>query len=323
MLNKIPSHITDYFYFMILLIIFIKIVFKVNILLLIMIIVLIILFYNVELYIIPQMYFKNKVIKVCSHKLSHLGDHIFHTFLFNKLKEYIHENNITIEYYCEKKYHNEINDFKNSQNIKIFDFEPIGYHLNIANLKIINIQNLFDFINNKKISYDLSYKNIFNQFCMDLNLPIKFDNFYNEDDSLIMDYNNLIDIYKNVDILVINSLPLSNQLDVNEKEWDDFVIDLNTKYKIVTTKKVKDIPCTWDNKLTLKKIGAVSTRAKIIIAINTGPTSSIFNTYTINNCRKIYIFDNNVCFLNIPQLENIDSLKEINLENLDKIIKNI
>ena len=115
-------------------------------------------------------------------------------------------------------------------------------------------------------------------------------------------------------------MPLSNQLNVNEEEWNNLVIELNKRYKIVTTKKVKNIACTWDDKLTIKKIAAISTKAKVIIAINTGPTSGIFNIYTLNNCKKIYIFDNRVSYTNIPQLENLNNLEEFNLGNLNKII---
>ena len=322
MLNKFPSYIFEKIAFPILIVISIKIIFKINIFLTILLLIFFFIYYNFELFIIPQnQNTDNKTLEFCAHGIEHLGDHIFNVFLFNKLKKYIEYNKITIEYYCEKKYHNEINDFKNSENIKIYDFKPIGYHLNIYNLWKKTTYNFTkNYIQNIKISYDSLYKELYNKCLLDLEIPIKFTNFYNEDETLLTDYDKLDDKYKNVDILIINSLPLSNQLNVNEEEWDNLVIELNKRYKIVTSKKVKDIHCTWDDKLTIKKIAAISTKAKVIIAINTGPTSGIFNTYTLNNCKKIYIFDNRVSYTNIPQLENLNNLEEFNLGNINKII---
>jgi hypothetical protein len=321
MFDKFPSYILEEFSLPILIIIFIKVVFKINILLTIMLIVLIFLYYNLELFIIPQNNNDNKIIRFCAHDISHLGDHIFNIFLLNKLKKYIENNNITVQYYGNKKYHREIEDMKNSKNVIIYDFKPLGYHLNIFNLwNSTTYDFAINFIYDLKTPYDILYKELYNKCLEDLKISIKFDNFYNEDNSLLTDYNNLSEKYKDIDILVINSIPLSNQFFIDEKEWDDFIIELNNKYKIVTTKKVKDIPCTWDDKLTIKKIAAISTNAKVIIAINTGPTSGIFNIYTLNNCRKIYIFDNRVNYTTIPQLENLNYLKDIDFENLDKII---
>jgi len=255
-----------------------------------------------------------------------MGDNLFNIFLFNKLKKYIEENNIIIEYYCNKNYNNEIIDMKNSNNIIIYDFKPLGYHLHFLNKWNFNTY-FFIFKTaiflNQKTPYDIIYKDIFNKFLIDHKIPIQFDNFYNEDDSILTDYNDLPDKYHNIDILIINSIPLSNQIKVDENEWTNFLINLNNKYKIVTTRKVENILCTWDDKLTVKKIAAISAKAKVIIAINTGPATAIFNTFTINNCRRIYILDIRVKFTTIPQLENIDTLKEINLDNIhDIIIKN-
>ena len=151
--------------------------------------------------------------------LEHLEDHIFNVFLFNKIKKYIEYNKITIEYYCEKKYHKEINNFKNSENIKIYDFKPVGYYLNIYNLWNKTTYNFtINFIQDIKISYDDLYKELYNKCLIDLKIPIRFDNFYNEDETLLTDYDKLNDKYKNVDILIINSLPLSNKLNINEKK---------------------------------------------------------------------------------------------------------
>ena len=269
----------------------------------------------------------NYIIKIYNIDSSHLGDLVFNVYFLNKLKNYIENNNIIIEYRIDKKYHNEIKDLINSKNIKILDYEKIGFNLDfyfnnyIHSFFYYNIY--YSILNRQKIPYDLMYLNLFRDYYRyNLNIPVQINNFYNEDETLLTDYDNLKDVYKNIDILIINSIPRSGQYNFNVKEWDDFVKYLNKKYKIVTTRKVENISCTWDDKLTIKKISAISTRSKVIIAINTGPAAAIFNKYTLNYSKKIYILDNRVQYKNIHQLENIDNLYEINIEKIDIIIYN-
>ena len=295
------------------------------------IILLIILLCCLIYFIIYFIYYKkyiSNIIIINSGISSHLGDIIFNVFFLNKLKEYIEKNNITIEYYVNIKYHKDINDFINSKNIIIKDYKKTGYNMesNIFGLysyhSFLNYYIYYYILNNKKIPYNILYLNVFKIHCDNLNIPIKINNFYNEDETLLTDYDNLKDVYKNIDILIINSIPRSGQYNFNVKEWDNFVKYLNEKHKIVTTKKVENISCTWDDELTIKKISAISTRSKVIIAINTGPATAIFNKYTLSYSKKIYILDNRVQYTNIQQLENINNLDEINLYKIDFIIKN-
>ena len=67
---------------------------------------------------------------------------------------------------------------------------------------------------------------------------------------------------------------------------------MDKKYKIITSEKVEGINCTCDDKLTVKDIAALSTRAKNIIAINSGVVPGLFNSETLNNIENIYYFDN-------------------------------
>jgi len=145
---------------------------KIKLLLIIMIIVLIFVYYNLELYIISELNYNHKIMKFCCHPLLHLGDNIYNIFLFNKLKKYIEKNNIIIEYYCNKNYHGEMIDMKNSNNIIIHDFKPLGYHLSATNLGNLLITEQYinfifnQYINvllNQKFPYDVLFKNIFNK----------------------------------------------------------------------------------------------------------------------------------------------------------------
>ena len=126
--------------------------------------------------------------------------------------------------------------------------------------------------------------------------------------------------YKNIDILVLNSQPLSEQYNYNKTEWDNYIILLNTKYKIATTTKVNEnVLCTMDDNLTIKDVAAISTHAKIIIAVNSGVVPGLLNKYTLNNVNHVYIFDDR-CKFSYKKFENCDSIKEITVSNINKYI---
>ena len=59
----------------------------------------------------------------------HLGDQIINFIFFYKIKEYIENNNIIINYYCHKQYHKNVLEFNCSNNIILFDYKNIGYNL--------------------------------------------------------------------------------------------------------------------------------------------------------------------------------------------------
>jgi hypothetical protein len=107
------------------------------------------------------------------------------------------------------------------------------------------------------------------------------------------------------DYLLINSFPLSNQVNGTEAEMDaifDRKIEELRGKTIVTTKKVRDLPCTRDHNLSLLGIANLSTMAKNIVGINTGPYCMCFNVFNIDkvhrwvhlNDRHIYRYNNRI-----------------------------
>ena len=74
-----------------------------------------------------------------------------------------------------------------------------------------------------------------------------------------------------------------------------------------------------DDNLSLFNIAAISTYSKIIIAINTGPASVLFNEYTLNYTRRIYLFDYNITY-SYDKVININNINEININELKKLI---
>jgi hypothetical protein len=262
---------------------------------------------------------------------AHLGDHIFNTYYFNFLQDFIETNNISIHYYIEEEYHDQVKEFIKSKNVKIFNFELIGINLSILNLNYKNNYfNTFieDYFKKSKLVYNKFYLKFFNEtttrylkFCYS-NKNLIMTDFLYDNQKLLIEYDNLDNKYKDIDVLIINSIPRTFQVIVDINKWNKFILNLvENNLKIVTTMKVLNhkyiIPSTTDDNLSVFKIAAISTHAKYIIAINTGPASGLFNVYTFNYTQKIYLFDERVTFdfnkiIHVNDLNDIDINKIIN-----------
>ena len=248
----------------------------------------------------------------------HLGDQIFSCVYFYNIKDYIEKENIKIYYYIPENYIFQVSGFIPSTNIELRHIEGRkGLNIWIASneleynwnkyLKTIDLPILDSFL-----------VDFFNGVSNKLNIPVKMNEFKYFDNDLIVRYNCLPDKYKNLDILIINSLPLSGQVDMTPQfihDMNNTIIELNKKYKIVTTSKLHDIHCTLDDNYTIKTIAAISTQAKIIIAINTGPIVGIFNEFTLNNTKKIYFIDKYNTYHN-DKCKRINFFSEVNIDEV-------
>jgi hypothetical protein len=277
---------------------------------------------------------KKKVINL--YNFWHLGDNIFTMIYLYNCKDYIIKNNISINIYIRKNYVKQVQEFICCNNIKIHPIKFIetckidkidnGILFNairdiILDNRILCKTNIPKGAINTYIGYDM----LRDHFLLKLNLfkdskdresfnsylckffthiigkKIDFpaiNKFVYTDPDLLKRYNSLPSKYKDVDVLIINSIPRSNQFDLekNKKEFNHMIHTLHKKNKIVTTEKIHDIPCTADDNLTIKDIGAISTHAKYIIAINTGPLIPCLNSYAFKNVKKWFEFDINMPF---------------------------
>ena len=260
---------------------------------------------------------KNKVYHL--HNSYHLGDNVFNCILFYLIKDYIEANNIKIFYYVKKEYYDQIKEFICSENISLSFFEVKPNN----SIEIWINEQLFDnrHVNQKMpCCFNLFYKTFFTEVLNKLSIDISIPRFYYEDNDLLNRYNNIHDKYKNFDILILNSQPLSDQFEYNKREWDDYIIKLNTRFNILTTTKVNnDILCTMDDNLTVKDIAGLSTKAKVIIAVNSGVIVGLFNIYTLKNVKHVYVFDNR-CFYSYPNFENKQNITDISVDELKKYI---
>ena len=309
----------------------IKIIFYINnyimnkiILIIILIIVIILLYLEIYLFDSNKYIFENKcIININIYNTLHLGDHIYNTYYFNFIQDYIEKNKIKINYHIDSMYHDQVKEFITSKNIKILDLKYIGLNMSILNLSYNNnyfYHFIIDYINRSKLIYDKFYLKLFNETSEKLGFPIKMNEFIYTNEQLLIQYNKLDQKYKDIDILVINSIPRTSQIIVDINEWNEFINKLvENKFKVVTTLKVPNITCTLDDNLSVFNIGAISTHAKIIIAINTGPTASIFNNYTLGYTKQIYIFDDRVTFTH-EKVIHVDKLSDIKIDQLKKFI---
>ena len=227
---------------------------------------------------------------------NHLGDNIINFIFFYKMKEYIESNNIIIHYYCYENYHKNILEFKTSDNIKIFNYEPKGFHLWQANT-------------HQHYYIEDTLCQLFKDFLSLNNIPLTIDSFEYQDNDLFERYNSLQHEYKNLDILIINSQPKSGQYNYDKNIWNNFIVKLSDKYKLATSEKVNDDIISLHD-FSVKNIAAIALNVKIIITINTGPSIPLYNTDILNNVDVIYMFGNGYKFKTrkIKTMQNIEDL---------------
>lgn len=233
----------------------------------------------------------------------HLGDNIINFIFFSQIKKSIEDNNIIIHYYCLQQYHKNLLEFKCSENIKLFEYENKGYVLWQGGQNA-RLQPVLHWIEDNLCR-------MFNVFLTHHNLPISVNSFEYQDPDLFKRYENLDNKYKNIDILIINSEPLSSQYRYNKPEWDNFIINLSKKYIVATSAKVSDNILSLHD-MSVKNIAAVALKVKKIIAINTGPSIPLYNTDILNNVDVIYLFGGNGNF-KTRKIQCIQNLKQLSL----------
>ena len=248
----------------------------------------------------------------------HLGDNVFNMIFFHIIKKYIEDNNMKIYYYCNDCYLKQIREFIPTKNIYVSSIKfkpPFSIQLWINN-------NFFNYTHDKQkkpCNYNKYYISFFNNVIYKLNLNIKINNFFYNDHNLIERYELLDDKYKKIDILILNSLPLSNQYNYVKNDWDDYINSIKNLFKICTTTKINDILCTEDDNLTIKNIASISTNSKIIIAVNSGVLPGLLNEITLKNAKKIYIFDKNN-YYSYPNFVNKTNINQITINELNTTI---
>jgi hypothetical protein len=263
------------------------------------------------------------------HNSYHLGDNVFNFILFNRLKKYIDEKYI-INYYCQPEYINQVSEFKTSDNIFIKNISEKPEHslemwINNKELHYNHDTQCKKLRENgiQRVCYNSFYVTFLNFVLYHLKIKLKIKTLIYNDKNLLYRYEEINkkhkNKYENIDILFLNSQPMSSQYDYNKDEWDNYIKNLNKYFRIITTTKVDGINCTMDDNLTIKDIASISTKTKVIIAVNSGVLPGCFNSYTLKHIRHAYIFDNNN-YYDYPNFENRNNINEISLDELKKYL---
>jgi len=225
----------------------------------------------------------------------HYGDNILNLKFLNNIKMYLEKYDITIYYYYNPYYIKnvlEINKYIHTDRIKLNTLDYIPKNSIELWMGII--------INNEHITttyFDTYFNTYYNRILSLLNINHTiYTSIYQDEPYLIDIYNSLNDKYKDIDILILNSEPQSGQYKYDKVEWDNMCIALNNKYNVVTTTFVNnDIKCTFNDRLCIQDIGAISTHCKYIIGVHSGPMTACYNIYTKNNVKQWFIFtDSNI-----------------------------
>lgn len=140
--------------------------------------------------------------------------------------------------------------------------------------------------------YSLLYRNILQTLSLeDKGVDTSL---FQKEEYLLDIYEGLDETYKNVDILILNAEPKSGQFAYNKAQMDALIREISQRFRVVTTTPVDpSIPCTMDGGLSLQDIGAVSTHAKYIFGVNSGPLIPCFNAAAQAHVKKWIILDNN------------------------------
>ena len=253
------------------------------------------------------------------HNIYGLGDSVFNMILFKLIKEYIIDNNIQIYYYTKKEHIYQLNQFNDNKNVKIFslDIKPEKSLELWINNKYFNYTHI-DVCNNnskKRINYNKYYLNFFNIVLRKLKFNTSISSILYSDNDLLTRVDTIPPEYKNFDILIINSQPFSGQYKYKKYIWDKYIKIINSKFKIVTTTKVNGVLCTFDKRLSIKDIASLSTKAKVIISINSGVLPGLLNTETVNRVKQVYVFDDNSSYSYL-NFKNKNCITEIGFNEL-------
>ena len=227
----------------------------------------------------------------------HYGDQIFNLkFLYN-ITNKLKEKGIKIKYLYDTNYIKNLNELERYRDPEVVTLEGIGDKLPEGAVQLwmgnplpgnnpVSVEALDDF-------FPLFYANILNHIGLENN---NIDTSLYQDEPYLQDiYNKLDPKFKDLDILIINAAPQSGQVVYHIEKFSTMCIQLSKKYRVAITSPIEgqSIPCTMSDKLSLQDIGAISTHAKYIIAIHSGPLVPCFNAATKKNVKKWILFADN------------------------------
>lgn len=249
------------------------------------------------------------------HNTAHLGDCIqtMH-FLTNAVKK---NNNINFNFACNPIYHNQLNELIEDKNLLKLDDKIYSNSVDtwISKHNYQKISDESDIIFKEESDQATFFLLLWKKVSAIMGIECPFNN------KSDMIYNQAIlkeeSPHKNFDLLFINSVNMSIPFP-NFDEDCNWLIEKTKNKKVITTRKVNNLPCTLDYNLSVVDIAKLSKNVKNIVAVNTGPLHLCMNKWTINNIDKFYIWCPSLpeTFKYCEKFIRVKSLKEINENNI-------
>lgn len=228
---------------------------------------------------------------------THLGDCIMHTDFLNKM---VKINDVEINFFIVEKFKDQVEEFIEDKNhIKPYNLADAPKDAQRAWL------NQYGHIHSIPFDCGKLKLDFFQQLCTNLNLKCPYVNIIDllPDSPLIIENPN----DENWDILLINSDGFSNQTRGISLKWEVLIEKFKHK-KIITTKKIKNIPCTLDFNYSVLDIAKLSLKCKIIIGVHTAPWHLVMNKINYTTNKKMYMIDFNsfYTYKNCTNINNLD-----------------
>ena len=241
------------------------------------------------------------------YNTTHLGDQLFHIHYCNKLIE--KNDDIEIVFYCDQKYHLELQEWVNERIILIDIFKKTETSQNCW----LNCFGHFNRRDEYKLCYDLIYLDFYNKLSesVDIKNPIQTPNEFLLDESQILFKKNPL-FYKTFDYMIVNSNGASGQWNYNEDHFNQLFERLLKQGKsIITTKKTKysDISCTMDYDMSLLDISNISVACDNFILVHTAPHIPVLNIWNMDK-PKIFLHNQGITY-SFKNSGNINNSKDI------------
>lgn len=229
---------------------------------------------------------------------SHLGDCLLHAHFMRKVVE--KNPNITFDFYLIDKHWDQTKEYINDiPQIKCLNYNDCpNDHLRgwVAQFGIPPLPCPLDGLRL------YSYRKLSEKMNIECPFRDEYDLLYDNSAIEKTSYD-----LPSFDVLLINSIPLSNQINYNKDDYVEWCKSIQDKNKtVITTNQISNIPCTLDYNLSVMGIGALAINCKIIAGIGTGSMQCCLNVWTQN--KKIYYIDQNHTF-NMSHIQMISDIK--------------
>lgn len=235
----------------------------------------------------------------------HYGDNLLNLKFIYNISKKLKEKGIKIRYFYDSDYIKNVDELKRYIDPEVLTLETgnkpadaielwMGHP--IDNKAMLTIPAGTPIVPTEEY-YDLFYKKMLKH--MGLEGEGIDTSLFQEEPYLKDIYEKLDSKFKDLDILIINAAPMSGQAVYDKEKFNKMCIDLASKHKVATTSPIEgheSIPSTLRDKLMFQDIGAVSTHAKHIIAIHSGPLTPCFNAETKRHVKKWIILADNGAF---------------------------